>query len=125
MKDTMHGTRLPLPQGGEGGVRGFGLRANTRIQYPLILSFSPLGRRDEARRPANFLRRRFALLLPARGEKVGTRGPLRRARSRKQYLQRCRADRSAQNRGEAPSPSVASRPRPLPAQRGEVERSQP
>ena len=48
------------------------------------------------------------------------RGPLRRAELRGQNLQRLGANRCAQNCGEAPSPSVASRPRPLPAQRGEV-----
>ncbi len=47
---------------------------------------------------------RVIRLLPACGEKVGMRGPLR----------------WAQNRGNAPSPSFASLTRPLPARRGEV-----
>ena len=46
------------------------------------------------------------------------RGPLGWAQSRGQNLQRLCANRSAQNCGEAPSPSVASLPPPLPA-RGE------
>src|SRR5579863_522671 len=55
---------------------------------------------------------------PARGERVGVRGPLRWAYASRPNLQRCGVNRSAQNRGEAPSPPVASRPPPLPA-RGE------
>src|SRR5262249_22189279 len=43
---------------GEGGMRGAGLRANTRSQYRLILSFFPSGRRNEACRSAIFLCRR-------------------------------------------------------------------
>jgi hypothetical protein len=45
----------PSPQRGEGGVRGRGLRANSGSQRPLILSFSPLGRRDAARRAATII----------------------------------------------------------------------
>ncbi len=50
------------------------------------------------------LRTVLELPLPACGERVGLRGPLRRA----------------QNCGNAPSPSIASLTRPLPAQRGAV-----
>ena len=46
---------------GEGGVRGFGLPANTGSQYPLILSFSPWGEGTllvaRRLRPAGFLRK--------------------------------------------------------------------
>ena len=50
------------------------------------------------------------------------RGPLGQDEPHGQNLQRHCGNLSAQNRGEAPSPSVASLPRPLPAQRGEVKR---
>ena len=53
------------------------------------------------------------LPLPACGERVGVREPLRWARETGEYLQRCRLACIAQNRGDAPSPSVASLPRPL------------
>src|SRR5580658_9066746 len=47
---------------------------------------------------------RTLLPLPACGERVGVRGPIR-------WVQNC----GAQNRGEAPSPSLATLARPLPA----------
>ena len=49
------------------------------------------------------------------------RGPLRWAHDPRKYLQRYGFARVAQTRGEAPSPSVASLPRPLPVRRGEVK----
>ena len=55
------------------------------------------------------------LPLPACGERVGVRGPRRRAREVRNYLQHYRLACIAQDSGEAPSPSVASLPRPLPA----------
>ena len=64
----------------------------------------------------------FSLPLPACGERGGVRGPLGQDEPHGQNLQRHCGNLSAQNRGEAPSPSVASLPRPLPAQRGEVKR---
>jgi hypothetical protein len=45
-------SELPLPRGERVGVRGSDSRAYTLSQYPLILSFSPLGRRDAACRPS-------------------------------------------------------------------------
>jgi len=53
------------------------------------------------------------------------RGRCGLAELRSQNLQRRCANRSAQTRGEAPSPSVASLPRPLPAQREEVNPDRP
>ena len=50
------------------------------------------------------------------------RGPLGRGELHGQNLQLRCANRSAQNRGEAPSPSGLRFSRPLPAQRGEVKR---
>jgi len=63
-----------------------------------------------------------ALPLPACGERVGVRGPLGWAHDLRKISDRSSFACVAQNRGEAPSPSVASLPRPLPARRGEVKR---
>jgi hypothetical protein len=62
------------------------------------------------------------LPLPARGERVWARGPLRWDVPHGQNLQRHCGNFSAQNRGQAPSPSVAPLHRPLLAPRGEVKR---
>ena len=51
------------------------------------------------------------------------RGRFRRAQASGQNLQRRRPNRSAQNRGEAPSPSVASLPSTSPRTRGEVKKA--
>jgi hypothetical protein len=44
----------PSPRRGESGVRGSAFSASTGSQYPLILSFSPVGRRHAVRRLAIF-----------------------------------------------------------------------
>ena len=60
------------------------------------------------------------LLLPARGEKVGMRGPLRWAENRRDISNAISFLRIAQNRGEAPSPS-SLRSSTSPRTRGEVQ----
>jgi hypothetical protein len=77
---------------------------------------NPATTAPRAKFPPNDMR--CALPRPARGERVGVRGSIRRAESEGQNLRRRRTTRIAQNRGEAPSPSFASLSRPLPA-RGE------
>ena len=66
------------------------------------------------------------LLLPARGEKVGMRGPLRWAENHGSVCNTAASARTAQNRGEAPSPSPrSSRGSTSPRTRGEVDKASP